>query len=59
MTGTDERMEKSAPQSSQPAHRRARYIYLFFFAWGVLVLGEFLRHFWPFMIRKLAEFGIL
>lgn len=52
-------MEKSASQSSPPAHGRARYIYLFFLAWGALILVEFLRQFWPFMIRKLAEFGIL
>lgn len=52
-------MEESALQSNQSAPGRARYLYPLFLVWSVLVLVEFLRHFWPFMIRKLAEFGIL
>ncbi len=52
-------MEKSASQSNPPAPGRARYLYPVFLVWSVLVLVEFLRHFWPFMIRKLVEFGIL
>ena len=38
---------------------RTFFWYLLFLLWSIVVTGAFLWNFWPFMLMKLAEFGVL